>query len=661
MENRGTSLRLRTWSFFAAIFCLVCVLCSPTQVLADPDGDLDLTGNGVNIDDAILALKISVGLVSASDQDKAQGDVCPQVNGKPSPDGKIDVSDSLLILRKVVGLYNWDLRAEPSPPFVVTTIPANGQSGVSSSTSIVAIFNEGIDSATLDSSTFTVKDTLNNPLSGAVAFSGIAAVFTPSANLSYLTNYTATVSGAVKDLMGNPMGADVSWSFTTGEPPPTYAISGRVATSTDISIPGVLITVSGVGSLSTTTTDSGGNYIFTGKLSGNYSLSALLNGYSFTPPSLNIFVGSGNSLANNFVGALKIDCQVGSWSDWAACTGGCGGIGTQSRFRTIITQPANGGLACPVLTESQPCAMPACPINCEVSSWSAWSNCSGSCGSTGTQSRSRTIITQPANGGLACPVLAESQACQTAACPTITFGTYEGTILDNGVINSYTAVSILADGKTYGVMTSPQGVSGGLVGSTTPTGIFNAAYQFLGDSLKGTTSGTISYVDDNSVYVSLSDYYNGTNRSYTGTLYKRNLAEVPAKYTGTYALLRARVVYVNGDVIDTDNWWQTVKAYFKISPTNMRQGWMFSDSPHEYGAGSYVQSGNTFVVEGSPMAFSGSGIFLTTEIVDPIAAATETDYWVKVSDELVGGTIAYKAVNSSWQPVGRGLIRGLNK
>lgn len=56
-----------------------------------------------------------------------------------------------------------------------------------------------------------------------------------------------------------------------------------------------------------------------------------------------------------------IDCKVGSWSAWSTCTKTCGG-GTKTRTRKITQQPANGGAACPPLSESQPCNTQACPV-----------------------------------------------------------------------------------------------------------------------------------------------------------------------------------------------------------------------------------------------------------------------------------------------------------
>lgn len=69
---------------------------------------------------------------------------------------------------------------------------------------------------------------------------------------------------------------------------------------------------------------------------------------------------------------------------------------------------------------------PPSPVDCAVSDWSAWSAGAWSACSAGTQSRTetrtRSIVTQPANGGAACPVLGETrtvtQPCTVTPPPT---------------------------------------------------------------------------------------------------------------------------------------------------------------------------------------------------------------------------------------------------
>jgi hypothetical protein len=111
----------------------------------------------------------------------------------------------------------------------------------------------------------------------------------------------------------------------------------------------------------------------------------------------------------------KVDCKVSSWSDWGACTKTCGG-GTQTRTRTVTENAAYGGAECPALTETQACNTQACPADCKVGDWSAWGECSKPCG-TGSQTRTRSVTQQAANGGAICPSLSEMQNCNTQACP----------------------------------------------------------------------------------------------------------------------------------------------------------------------------------------------------------------------------------------------------
>jgi hypothetical protein len=68
----------------------------------------DLNGDGiVNIADAVLLMQIAVGFIYPTSDQLAKGDVAPLINGRPSPDGIIDVGDVIVMLKKVVGLITW--------------------------------------------------------------------------------------------------------------------------------------------------------------------------------------------------------------------------------------------------------------------------------------------------------------------------------------------------------------------------------------------------------------------------------------------------------------------------------------------------------------------------------------------------------------------------
>ena len=69
-------------------------------------GDMDLDGV-VDIRDAMALLRISLDKDLATPQALDHGDVAPLINGACQPDGKIDVGDVLVLLRKIVGLVDY--------------------------------------------------------------------------------------------------------------------------------------------------------------------------------------------------------------------------------------------------------------------------------------------------------------------------------------------------------------------------------------------------------------------------------------------------------------------------------------------------------------------------------------------------------------------------
>lgn len=84
--NTGT-VQSGTWTYYAL-----------------PDGNLD---NRITVDDALRALLIASGIVQPTAADLLVGDVAPLVGGHPAPDGKIDIGDVVVILRRAVGLVSW--------------------------------------------------------------------------------------------------------------------------------------------------------------------------------------------------------------------------------------------------------------------------------------------------------------------------------------------------------------------------------------------------------------------------------------------------------------------------------------------------------------------------------------------------------------------------
>jgi hypothetical protein len=107
------------------------------------------------------------------------------------------------------------------PPKVISMSPASGATMVAYNISVTATFNEAVQSSTVNAGTFKLKAGTTE-VAGTVSCSDTTVIFKPSAALAQNTVYTATISG-VKDLAGNTMTADKTWSFTTLEKAPPAA------------------------------------------------------------------------------------------------------------------------------------------------------------------------------------------------------------------------------------------------------------------------------------------------------------------------------------------------------------------------------------------------------------------------------------------------------
>ncbi|DAZ96645.1 TPA: hypothetical protein N0F65_005824 [Lagenidium giganteum] len=106
------------------------------------------------------------------------------------------------------------------------------------------------------------------------------------------------------------------------------------------------------------------------------------------------------------------DCVMSDWSDYSACAPDDYGVWWKTQTRTITTQPSYGGRACGELIHKEKCAK----VDCKVSNWCDWSECKADAYGKWSRKHTRTIITQPQNGGMACPALEESEACPPVDC-----------------------------------------------------------------------------------------------------------------------------------------------------------------------------------------------------------------------------------------------------
>ena len=124
-------------------------------------------------------------------------------------------------------------------PTVVSTIPANNATDVVINTTISATFSMAMNPASITSTTFTVTGP-SGAVSGAVAYSGETATFTPAAVLAYGAVYTATITTGATSPGGTPLRANYAWSFTTVSPPPAVISTVPANGATNVPVSQVL-------------------------------------------------------------------------------------------------------------------------------------------------------------------------------------------------------------------------------------------------------------------------------------------------------------------------------------------------------------------------------------------------------------------------------------
>src|SRR5438270_3347300 len=103
-------------------------------------------------------------------------------------------------------------------PTVVSTDPAKGATNIPTNKKITATFNEVMDPATINGTTFLLTQGTNQ-IPGTVTYTGSTASFVPSGLLLPNTVYTATITTGSKDPAHNAMAANYVWSFTTSSAP----------------------------------------------------------------------------------------------------------------------------------------------------------------------------------------------------------------------------------------------------------------------------------------------------------------------------------------------------------------------------------------------------------------------------------------------------------
>jgi hypothetical protein len=107
----------------------------------------------------------------------------------------------------------------PPNPTVVSTTPARGAMNVPLAQAVSVTFNKAMNHSRITSTAFTLTSPGGIGVPGTVAGAGTTSTFTPTLPLALGTVYTATVTTAVQDTLGNALLANFVWTFTSGTVP----------------------------------------------------------------------------------------------------------------------------------------------------------------------------------------------------------------------------------------------------------------------------------------------------------------------------------------------------------------------------------------------------------------------------------------------------------
>lgn len=144
--------------------------------------------------------------------------------------------------------FVWSFTAGVTPdttkPLVIASIPAANATAVPIDQIMAVFFSKAMDPATINATTFTVTGPSGTPVDGIVAYAavGTTATLIPTNYLPTFTTFTLTITTGATDLAGNPLAANFSITFTTGDshtnlyPVPTVIFTSPADNATGVGL-----------------------------------------------------------------------------------------------------------------------------------------------------------------------------------------------------------------------------------------------------------------------------------------------------------------------------------------------------------------------------------------------------------------------------------------
>ncbi len=117
-------------------------------------------------------------------------------------------------------VFQQSVGPDTNAPMVLGVSPAAGQGNVNRSSPLIVTFNETVDVVSLTTNTFRLLDATNGLVPATVSPGSVPNIarLSPVSPLAAAASYSATLaggSGGIRDLAGNPLATNYTWSFTT--------------------------------------------------------------------------------------------------------------------------------------------------------------------------------------------------------------------------------------------------------------------------------------------------------------------------------------------------------------------------------------------------------------------------------------------------------------
>lgn len=130
---------------------------------------------------------------------------------------KITLITSMIITLFVLGCKKDDdpVAVNTDGPTVTLTNPLDNATEIELNQQVVVTFSETMDEATINTTTFTLKQG-TAAVAGTVSYSGTSATFAPAGNLPSNSVVTGTITTGAKSMGGLALATNYVFSFTTG-------------------------------------------------------------------------------------------------------------------------------------------------------------------------------------------------------------------------------------------------------------------------------------------------------------------------------------------------------------------------------------------------------------------------------------------------------------